>query len=90
MIQSKFVRAAESLLDRLEALPDGSYIFSFDPLTGTLSQAEHYSMLPPILVSIATVENVSRCLSAFEHWVGSVRIGALRCSEGLPTDFWIA
>lgn len=90
MILSRFVQAAEVFLDHLEALPEGAYVFNFDPSTGALAQAEQYPTLPPVLVSIATVESVSRCLSAFEHWVGSVRIGALRCSEGLLSDFWIA
>lgn len=90
MISRKFEQAAEVFLDRLEALPEGAYVFNFEPSTGALTQAEQCPTIPPVLVSIATVETVSRCLSAFEHWVGSVRIGALRCSEGLLSDFWIA
>ncbi len=90
MISSKFEQAAEVFINRLEALPEGAYVFKFEPATGTLTQTERWPTIAPVLVSIATVETVSKCLSAFENWDGCVRIGALRCSEGLLSDFWIA
>ncbi|MGP0171190.1 hypothetical protein ACSVIJ_04830 [Pseudomonas sp. NCHU5208] len=90
MTYDKFAHVAVDLLAHLERLPDGVYFFNFVPSTGALSHPDASTVMPPVQVEIATAKSLSKCLSAFEHWEGSVRIGTLRGSEGLPIDFWIA